>query len=217
MQFLNNKEGYAIGDPVDGCLSLIETKDGGNTWLKKDCNRLPSIVNGEAAFAASNTNLVAKDDKIWIASGGIKSRIFVSKDKGAEWNVYDTPIVQGSAMTGMFSVDFYNEKIGFAVGGDYDNPNNNRANKIISKDGGKTWKIVGDGKGFGYVSCVQFFPESDGNELITVGPSGIYYSYDRGENWKLINDDKTLHTIRFIDNKTVIAAGQNKIIRLHLK
>ena len=32
MKFINDSEGIAMGDPVNGCLSIIKTIDGGNTW-----------------------------------------------------------------------------------------------------------------------------------------------------------------------------------------
>ncbi len=217
MQFYNNNEGMAMGDPTDGCLSVIKTTDGGETWTKLSCDIMPKVEEGEAAFAASNTNLIIKGNDTWIVSGGKKSRVFYSADKGDAWKVYNTPIVQGSEMTGIFSADFYNDKIGFAVGGDYEHLDKNSGNKMLTTDGGKTWELVGEGSGFGYASCVQFLPDSDGDELITCGPSGVYYSYDRGENWKKIHDDTSLHTLRFVDDKTVVAAGQNKIIRLRLQ
>jgi hypothetical protein len=50
-----------------------------------------------------------------------------------------------------------------------------------------------------------------------VGPAGIFYSFDRGITWKKLLDEKGMHTIRFIDSKNAIAAGQNKIIRLRFK
>ena len=117
----------------------------------------------------------------------------------------------------MYSADFYDEDIGFAVGGDYTKPDMNTGNKIVSTNGGKRWKKVGNGIAFGYASCVQFIPGSDGYELVTAGPSGVFYSYDRGKSWKKISEDKEMHTLRFANNKTIIAAGQNKIIRLRLK
>lgn len=217
MQFYNDTDGIAMGDPTDGCLSVIVTEDGGGNWRKISCDVLPETTDGEAAFAASNTNLIVKGNNTWMVSGGKKSRIFYSADKGKSWKVYDTPIVQGSEMTGIFSADFYNDKIGFAVGGDYETPDKNSGNKILTVNGGKDWQLVGEGTGFGYASCVQFVPNSNGNELITCGPSGVFYSFDRGTTWKEIHDDKTLHTLRFTDNKTIIAAGQDKIIRISLQ
>lgn len=217
MKFRNDKEGIAIGDPVNECLSVIVTNDGGDTWKKISCIKLPKIEEGEAAFAASNTNLVVHEDKTWIISGGKKSRVFYSADKGENWSVNETPILQGDAPTGMFSVDFYDDNLGFAVGGDYTDAKGNTSNKILTEDGGKTWKKVADGIAFGYASCVQFVPESEGNGLITVGPSGVWYSYDRGTTWKKIHNDAKLHTIRFINSKSAIAAGQNGIVKLSFK
>jgi photosystem II stability/assembly factor-like uncharacterized protein len=216
MKFRNDKEGIAMGDPTGSCLSIITTKDGGETWQKLPCDNLPEVGEGEAGFAASNTNIVVKGGKTWIASGGKQSRVFYSKN-GEKWKVYKTPIVQGSEMTGMFSMDFYDDKTGFAVGGNYEQRDKNSGNKILTEDGGKSWELVGEGTGSGYASCVQFVPESKGNELVTVGPAGIFYSFDRGITWKKLLDEKGMHTIRFIDSKNAIAAGQNKIIRLRFK
>lgn len=217
MKFRNDKKGIAMGDPTDGCLSVITTNDGGETWTKIPCDKLPKTEEGEAAFAASNTNIIVKGDKTWIVSGGKKSRVFYSPDNCKTWEVYKTPIVQGMETQGIYSADFYNEEIGFAVGGDYTKSEMNSGNKIITVNGGKKWKNIADGKGFGYASCVQFLPNGNGDELVAAGPSGIFYSYDRGENWKQIYTGKDINTVVFADNKTIIAAGQNKIIRLALK
>jgi len=217
MRFYNNKEGIAMGDPVSGCLSVIITADGGETWIKIPCNKLPPVIDGEAAFAASNTNLVVKGDKTWIVSGGKKSRVFYSDNKSKDWEVYDTPIAQGTPMAGSFSADFYDENTGFAVGGDYEKLTKNSGNKMLTEDGGKTWKLVGENAGFGYASCVQFLPGSKGNELVSAGPSGIYYSFNQGATWKQIVNSKDFHTIQFADAKTIIAAGRNKIIRIKLQ
>ena len=50
-------------------------------------------------------------------------------------------LVQGVASSGMYSIDFYDENIGFAIGGDYTKPEANELNKIKTIDGGKTWAI----------------------------------------------------------------------------
>ena len=217
MQFWNDREGIAMGDPIADCLNIIITRDGGNSWNKVSSDKLPKAIDGEAAFAASNTNIVLKGSNTWIVSGGKKSRVFYSPDKGNTWTVYDTPIVQGKSMTGIFTADFYDAQNGFVAGGDYEARNQNFSNKAITTDGGKTWSLIAENQGFGYASCVQYVPESKGKGLVTVGFSGIYYSSDSGNSWKQLSKDSTLNTIRFIDNHTAIAAGQNKMIRIRFK
>lgn len=217
MQFWNEKEGIAIGDPTENCFSIVITRDGGNSWAKMSCENLPKLVEGEAAFAASNTNIIIKGDKTWIVSGGIKARVFFSSDEGKTWSVSETPIVQGKTMTGIFTADFYDDKNGFVAGGDYEIQNQNFGNKAITDDGGKTWKLIGENKGFGYASCIQYVPKSNGIQLVCVGGSGIQYSSDSGNNWTKLSDDKDLYTIRFQNENTAIAAGRNKIIRIVFK
>lgn len=217
MQFLNDNYGIAMGDPVENCLNVIQSEDGGKTWTKIACENLPNVEEGEAAFAASNTNLMLRGNSIFMVSGGKKSRCFVSEDKGKTWKVYATPIIQGEAMTGIFTADFYDDKIGIIAGGNYEEQENSTNNKAITFDGGKTWKLIGNGKGFGYASCVQFVPNSDGNEIVSVGGTGIHYSSDRGKNWKLLNETKDLYTIRFQNDTIAYAAGKNKIVKMTFK
>lgn len=217
MNFWNEKEGIAIGDPIQNCLSILITRNGGKTWKKTQCDYLPKTEEGEAAFAASNTNICIRGNRAWIVSGGKKSRVFYSADKGNTWEVFETPIVQGQSMTGIFTADFYNEKIGVVAGGNYEVQNQNFKNKAITFDGGKTWKLIAENNGFGYASCIQFVPKSNGKQLVSVGASGLYYSADSGNSWKQLLADKTLYTIRFTDYNTAIAAGKDKIIRIDFK
>ncbi|WP_295335831.1 oxidoreductase [Flavobacterium sp.] len=217
MQFWNAEEGIAIGDPTDKCLSMIITRDGGATWQKISCDVSPEITAGEAAFAASNTNVVLKGNHVWVVSGGKKSRVFHSENKGKSWKVFDTPIVQGEAMTGIFTADFYDEQIGFIAGGNYEKPIQNFQNKAMTTDGGKTWNLVADNQAFGYASCVQFVPNSAGKALVTVGTQGVFYSADAGQTWQQLLSDQTLYTIRFLDSDTAYAAGKNKIIKIEFK
>jgi len=217
MQFWNEKEGIAIGDPIEGSFSVITTRDGGVSWQKMPSDRLPHLEYGEAAFAASNTNIVIKGNATWLVSGGKKARVFHSRNKGKSWSVVETPIVQGKQMTGIFTADFYNSSVGFISGGNYEVLNQNFDNKAVTHDGGKTWKLVAQNQGFGYASCVQYIPNSHGKGLISVGASGIYYSEDGGSSWKQWSTDSSLYTIRLLNDNTAIAAGKNKVIRIRFK
>ena len=217
MKFWSEYEGIAFGDPMNGCMTIIITRDGGSKWRRLPCSIVPFPNEGEAAFAASNTGIVTVGDRTFIATGGSSSRILYSPDKGRKWGIIETPIVSGSSTQGIYSMDFYDFKYGFITGGDYLHPEINTGNKALTTDGGKTWKLVADGEAFGYASCVQFIPDSDGKALVTVGPSGLYYSADCGSSWKLLLEDATLNTIRFQNPRTAFAAGKDKIIKITFK
>jgi hypothetical protein len=61
---------------------------------------LPRTANGEAAFAASNTNIVIKGNNTWIVSGGNESEVFYSAEREYLGSIRYTS-VQGKAMTGI--------------------------------------------------------------------------------------------------------------------
>lgn len=82
MDFWNDNEGIAIGDPTEDCMSIIITRDGGNIWTKLSCEDLPKVKDGEAAFAASDTNIAIVGDHTWVATGGKVSRVYIHQIKG---------------------------------------------------------------------------------------------------------------------------------------
>lgn len=216
MKFWNDKEGIAVGDPMGGCASIIITRDGGNTWKKLTCDQLPEIQEGEAFFAASNTNIAVYGDDTWIASGGSRSAILYSPDKGKTWSLRTTPFMAGNEGAGIFSIDFYDDLNGFAVGGNFMEVEADTANKAITADGGKTWKVVGDNSGVGYKSCVQYVPNGNANELVALGKTGIVYSNNAGKTWKKLSDE-SFFTFRFVDDSTAYAAGYTSIAKLKFK
>ena len=211
LTFWNDQEGIAVGDSRDGCLSMIITRDGGNHWEKLPCEALPDAIEGEGAFAASNTNIKVLGNKTWIATTG--SRIYFSSDKGRTWEIQEAPMVNEAPTQGIYSIDFYDENTGIAIGGDYTNPTDNRANKAVTKDGGITWKLVADGKEPDYKSCVRFIPNHNGKGLVALGLTGISYSNDSGETWKKLSDE-SFYTLRFQNDSVAYAAGKNRISRL---
>ena len=174
---------------------------------------LPPVPEGEAAFAASNSNITVQGDHTWILSGGMKSRVFYSPDKGVTWEVYETPLVQGTPTSGGYSIDFYDDTNGIIIGGDYTAPELNKANKAITTDGGKTWQLIADGKDPGYKSSVRYVPGGKANEIVSVGFTGISYSNNKGETWQQLSEEG-FFTLRFLNDSTAYAAGKNRIAKL---
>lgn len=211
MKFWNDKEGIAIGDTVEGCLSIIITRDGGNTWSKIPCENLPYGIKGEGAFAASNTNIEIVEDKTWIAV--TSGRIYYSEDKGATWETIKTPIINEKETQGIYSLDFYNKNRGFAIGGDFTEPDATIDNKVMTLDGGQTWSSIASGNTPGYKSCVQYIPNSGGDDLIAIGFTGIDYSNDGGTSWKTLSEEG-FYTIRFLNDSIAYTAGKNRIAKL---
>ncbi|NJW52787.1 WD40/YVTN/BNR-like repeat-containing protein [Salinimicrobium oceani] len=216
MTFWNDQEGIAMGDPVEDCLSIIITRDGGKSWKKISCNDLPKAAEGEAAFAASNSNIAVEGDKAWILSGGVKSRIFFTPNKGRSWEVFNTPVVQGKSTQGGYSLDFYDEQQGVIIGGDYTAPVENSGNKARTTDGGRTWTLIADNQNPGYKSSIRYFPNGNGDKILAVGFTGISYSADAGASWKQISDEG-FYTLRFVNDTVAYAAGKNKLAKLYFK
>ncbi len=173
-------------------------------------------MSGEAAFAASNSNIAIHGDHVWIATGGKKSRVFRSLDRGKTWEVFNTPIVQGKSMTGIYSIDFYDSNSGVVFGGNWEDKSFNEGNKAITKDGGVSWKLVSNGEGPGYRSSVRFVPGSFGKGMVAVGSSGISYSNDSGGHWIELSDEG-FYAIEFVNDTLAFASGANKISKLIFK
>jgi len=216
LHFVNNKLAYTFSDAdKDGKLKLALFKNGKWSMLENDVK----LNEGEAAFAASNTNIASYRNFVWIATGGKTSRILRLFDNGHiyAWDIFNTPFVQGESSQGMYSIDFYDDKFGIAVGGDYTKQADNIDNIATTNDGGKTWQVQASGKNAGYTTCVKIKPGSQGKEIIAVGDQHISYSSDFGRTWKKISDEKGFFVCQWIDGNTIVFAGKDKISVMELK
>lgn len=201
--FWNQTEGVLGGDPIDGKLFLMKTTDGGDTWQQIHPDKLPEMNEGEfGGFAASGSHLAVKGNSIWVGSGAATSRVFYSKDKGEHWEVVYTPIIQGEASQGIFSIDFFNENVGIAVGGDYQKEDEGSKNVILTADASQSWSLS---QNFPvYQSSVRYLSE---DELISVGPAGCYQSIDGGLTWTAFGDSG-FHTLDVAEDGSIWAAGR---------
>jgi photosystem II stability/assembly factor-like uncharacterized protein len=172
MAFWDPKHGIVLGDPIPDETGKLKFEllltDDGQTWHPIPPAQLPEAVEGEGAFAASNTCIamvqgttveerrfsaasgaeekgasapVAPDPNIWFATGGKVARVFHSPDRGRTWQVFDTPIIHGPDSAGIFSIAFRDAQHGVIAGGDYKRPRDDGPNLAFTNDGGQTWTL----------------------------------------------------------------------------
>ena len=214
LHFANDQLAYTFSDAdTDNLLKLAVYKSGKWSMYKNSTK----LNGGEAAFAASNTNIASSKNFLWIATGGKASRILKIELKNENIDVFSTPFIQGESSQGMYSIDFYGDNFGVAVGGDYTKQDENINNIATSIDGGRTWQIQASGKNAGYSTCVKIKPGSKGKEMISVGDKHISYSSDFGKTWKKISDEKGFFVCRWINRNTIVFAGKDKISVMKLK
>lgn len=212
LTFFDAKHGIAIGDAVGGCLSIILSNDGGNSWQKIPCEKLPAGIAEEGAYAASNTNIKTMGSKAWIATTA--GNIYYTEDYGNSWARYKTPIVNpGIEAYGIYSIDFINDKQGIAYGGSFLDPLHAAANIATTLDGGQNWSLVAANNNPGYKSCVQYVPATNGKGIIAIGFTGISYSSDGGLNWTNLSKEP-FYTFRFKNKNTAYAAGKGRMAKL---
>ena len=192
MDFWDADRGIIYGDPIAGQMVLLETKNGGMSWQNISAQNKIPLINGEASFAASGTNIrTGNGGKVWIATGGLQSRIFRSNDYGLNWETKQLPIIQGKNSTGPFSIAFYKNKAGVAAGGDFLSDTSRVNNLVLTKNGGQSWTKP-QLTLFGYRSAIEYLSK---NELIATGPKGTDLSADGGKTWIKLSD-QGFHTVR---------------------
>lgn len=206
LAFWDKDNGIAMSDPVDGKYLLIETKDG-ETWKPLDNEKMANAKQGEAAFAASGTCLITKGKTdVFLVSGGNDARVFRSNNRGLSWFVADTPIVKGTAGSGIFSIAMFNKRHGAIVGGNYEKPSEINNNLALTNDDGATWSLE---KGLnGYRSGVAFINK---NTLLAVGSNGSDLSTDGGKSWKNL-DKENYNAVQAKGVNSVWAVGVNGLV-----
>ena len=214
LHFYKSDEAITFSDPEDDQnLKLQQFKNG--KWEK--VNSSIKLAKGEAAFAASNSNLTSKGNWIWLVTGGKESNVYklCKKDFNKIYK-YKTPIIQGESAQGAYTIDFYDRKNGIIAGGDYTKPEKNVNNIATTQDGGKTWQIQASGQNAGYTTYVGYAPNSKGRTIVAVGDFHISLSFDRGKTWKKISDEKGFFTAKWVDENNLVLAGKNKIAKLKI-
>ncbi len=210
ISFADDKRGYVFGDPVDGKWMILQTMNQGESWYP--LSNLPDAVEGEAGFAASGSSLLAKGNNLWLGSGGKEANLYRSNDEGETWEKFSSPLIQGEASQGIFSITQIGEGEVLAIGGDYARPDSVSGNSGLFLSERKVWvKIQQSPPGFR--SGVVYFSEFQW--ALAVGPGGSDFSSDGGINWSSFSGEG-FHSIRLGHTEaSVWASGSNgKIGRL---
>lgn len=205
--FFDKDNGIAMGDPIKGYYYLLRTTNGGKNWYPIGNEKQFSAKDGEAAFAASGTCLITQGKKnVFMISGGNAARVFRSNSFGNAWYVADSPIVSGTAGSGIFSIAMFDSNNGVIVGGNYEKPNEVNNNLSFTKDGGKIWTL---GKGLnGYRSGVTYV---DKKTLIAVGSSGSDITKDGGKTWTNL-DKANYNAVQAKGKNAIWAVGSGGLV-----
>ncbi len=177
MDFSDEKNGYVIGDPVNGKFFLARTNDGGETWGEAYRSVYPTPDSAEACFASSGTNIrIITPNQVGFVTGGLVSNLVIGRLK------IKLPLIQGTTSTGANSIAVKDSLTYIVVGGDFTN-NAAVPNCAITTDGGETWTIP-EKAPTGYKSCVEYLY---GNVWVCCGLTGIDVSQDNGKTWNQIS------------------------------
>lgn len=184
--FWTPTRGFAYSDAVVDRFPVIRTTDG-HAWVDIG-DRLPTALSGEAGFASSGTCVATQGGKRgWIVTGGAaQARVIATTDGGDTWEAFPTPIVQGSAAAGGFSIDFRDPNNGILAGGDLEKPDQTTDNVAISRDGGRTWTLRTPTPFVGAVFGLSYIAREGNRGVVATGPTGAAWSPDEGETWHLL-------------------------------
>jgi photosystem II stability/assembly factor-like uncharacterized protein len=200
-----------IGDPHEGNYLLLTTADGGTTWGRVPVASLPPMLPGEAAFAASGTEITARGRTIWFATGGgHHARVWKSADRGTTWTVAQTPL-PASASAGLFGIAMQDARTGLAAGGDYRLPADSSANLLRTTDGGATWTVAGRTTPLG----VRWGITSAGRGVfVATAPTGSGITRDGGATWSVLEPGPA--NTAACTAKQCWVAGPRRIVRVPL-
>lgn len=206
LKFGNKKTGYVLGDPINGKPYVLKTTNGGNSWNRINPELFPDIQEGEASFAASNSNISLTENRILFST---QSRVFISENDGKSWQVAQTPFKQGTT-GGIFGLYFTDKKRGFAVGGDYVDDKSEYPNIAYTTDGGKTWAFTETAKPVGLRESVW---KSGEHTFFAVGTSGVSKSADNGSTWQSVSTEP-YHVVQCGEKHCYAIGGKGKFVVL---
>lgn len=171
VHFWDANNGFCMGDPNGGYFEIYTTTNGGANWTRVSQANIPAPLDGEYGVIGYYDVI---GDNVWFATN--KGRIYKSTNKGANWQVYETPLTSTA-----FEIAFKNSNEGIIYG------NENDIDKFYrTTDGGANWTQFAP-SGNVYTADLCWVPGTD--TLISTGSNysankiGVSYSVDGGNTF----------------------------------
>jgi len=208
----NGSVGWAYGDPQDGAFQLLASQNQGDSWAVYDANHLPSALSNEGGYAASGTGLILTKSWLGFAVGGGTHSRFIRAGADSSWQAFVVPMTS-SPGAGIFSMAFWSDDAGIAVGGNYVDSTRSDSNAAYTTDGGIHWNLCQSSPS-GYRSCGA--SNHDGSMLIATGRTGTDISTDGGKTWQLISENGYFSAV-IIEGQAIGVGRYGKIGVLELE
>ncbi len=211
--FLDSQRGVVFGDAAHGRTHILRTTNGGAQWSLLPESAVPAPLSGEGAYAASGRCVVHAGERVFVATGGPGSRLFISDDAGATFAVRETPFVR-SASAGTSGLAFRDANIGIGVAGDMTNLRGDSASAVVAvtQDGGRTWSLRQRPPLPGALTGITWVPDAGSQTVVAAGFGGVFSSIDGGRTWTTHSDQGFAGVDAF--GKSAWVGGRGRIMRL---
>lgn len=188
VHFWDANVGFAQGDPINGEFELYTTTNGGNTWTPVPAANIPNPLNANEFGYVRQIEVIG--DNVWFTTS--VGRVYHSTNRGINWQVYQTPVVDfgaGVVTTSSAVLSFSSATTGLII------DNNGLVYK--STNSGSTWtQLTTTGTVFTTGLC---FIEGTNIAFSTgANPAGSSFSQDGGQTWNIIDNAQHL----FVEFKT---------------
>ncbi len=176
--FWDENIGFAQGDPINGEFELYVTQNGGDNWTQVPGNNIPNPLGGEYGYTRQ---IEVVGNNVWFTTN--KGRIYRSSDKGNNWVVFQSPIVDFGSAEVNGNISFGDSQNGILI--------DNSTNVFRTENGGETWSEITT-SGPVYTSGLCYI---EGTDTVFSTGNGSSFSLDGGYSWTPI--DNAVHL--FVD------------------
>lgn len=189
---INAKNGFILGDTLQGCHQIWRTENSGDTWLKVPCSDIKIFFK-----ASSNLRYCNVGSCTFIISPQTFKTLFVSKNYGANWD--SIPIVNNNIKS-IVAISFSDSLNGLMT---YKgNLQSDTLNYLMqTSNGGYTWKNL-DMRGLSVIDYAQKSNNNLGYYIAQYNPTnsniidrGAFVSFNNGNTWKRLD---SLFHIKFL-------------------